>query len=143
MKPSHVLVPLDGSPLADDALDYALAVHGCRITVLNVVTPIDAGMSEATVLETDGERAEEARRRAEQLLKEAKEAAEEGTEAETEVAVESGEPAKTILEHVGETDVDHIVMGSHGGEADVTSRLLGTVSTKVVTESPVSVTVIR
>lgn len=143
MKPSHVLVPLDGSPLAEDALAYALAVHRCRITVLNVVTPIDAGMSEGTVMETDDERDKEARNRAERLVEEAKEDVEARTDAETEIAVESGEPAETILEHVEETDVDHVVMGSHGGDADVTSRLLGTVSTKVVTESPVSVTVVR
>jgi len=143
MKPSHVLVALDGSPLAEDALAYALAVHGCRVTVLNVVTPIDAGMSEGTVLETDGERYEEAMKRAERLVEETKEEVETQTDAETEVAVETGEPAETILEYVDGTDVDHVVMGSHGGDADVTSRLLGTVSTKVVTEAPVSVTVVR
>ena len=41
MAPSHVLVPLDGSPLADAALEEAMETYDCRITVLNVVTPID------------------------------------------------------------------------------------------------------
>lgn len=144
MKPSHVLVPLDGSPLAEDALRHALAVHGCRVTVLNVVTPIEAGMSEGSVLVTDDERREEARRRAEELVDDAKKETDAETEAETEVDVMRGEPAETILEHAEENDVDHIVMGSHGGERGaLTRRLLGTVSTKVVSEAPVSVTVIR
>jgi nucleotide-binding universal stress UspA family protein len=39
MAPSHVLVPLDGSPLADEALTQALELFDCRVTVLNVVTP--------------------------------------------------------------------------------------------------------
>lgn len=144
MEPSHVLVPLDGSPLADDALAYALSVHGGRITVLNVVTPIEAGMSEGSVLETDEERVEEARRRAEELVRDAKKATDTEDEAEIEIEVKRGGPAETIIELVEETDVDHIVMGSHGGErGDLTSRLLGTVSTKVVTEAPVSVTVVR
>lgn len=34
---SHVLVPLDGSPLAEDALEYALDVFDCKVTVLNIV----------------------------------------------------------------------------------------------------------
>ena len=141
MKPSHVLVPLDGSPLATDALKYTLEVHGCRTTVLNVVTSIDEGMSEGSVVEENEERNEDARKRAEKIVKEAKRETE-GTE--VDIVVETGMPAETVLEHVDETDVDHIVMGSHGGErGDVVSRLLGTVSTKVVTEAPVSVTVIR
>lgn len=142
MKPSNVLVPLDGSPLADDALAYALAVHGCEVTVLNVVTPIDTGMSEGSVLETEEERAEEARKRAKRLVEEAKK--ETNTpDREVEIVIEKGEPAETILQYVEEKNVDQIVMGGHGGERSVTSRLLGTVSTKVVTEAPVSVTVVR
>ncbi|MDZ7689262.1 MAG: universal stress protein [Halobacteriales archaeon] len=143
MKPSHVLVPLDGSPLARDALEYALEVHGGRITVLNVVTSIDTGMSEGSIVEADEERRDEARRRAENLVEEAKREA--GAEdADVNVVTETGTPAETVLERVEKTDVDHVVMGSHGGErSDMVSRLLGTVSTKVVTEAPVSVTVIR
>ncbi|WEL20610.1 Nucleotide-binding protein, UspA family [Halorhabdus sp. BNX81] len=41
---------LDGSPLAQAALEHALAVFECPITVLNVITPLDAGMSEAGVM---------------------------------------------------------------------------------------------
>ncbi|MFW6321924.1 MAG: universal stress protein, partial [Halohasta sp.] len=37
MGPSHVLVPMDGSPLADEALSHALATFDCRVTVLNIV----------------------------------------------------------------------------------------------------------
>lgn len=146
MKPSHVLVPLDGSPLADDALEYALTVHGCDLTVLNVVTPIDAGMSEGSVLETDEERAEDAKRRADRMVEDARSRVEsnEKENRDVRVVVEKGEPAETIIEYVENSDVDHIVMGSHGGErGSITSRLLGTVSTKVVTEAPVSVTVVR
>jgi nucleotide-binding universal stress UspA family protein len=144
MKPSHVLVPLDGSPLAEDALRHAIAVHGCRITVLNVVTPIEAGMSEGNVLETDEEREEKARKRAENLVEDAKEETDTEEESETTVEVVRGDPAEEILDRVEESDIDHVVMGSHGGERGaLTRRLLGTVSSKVVSEAPVSVTVVR
>jgi len=144
MKPSHVLVPLDGSPLATDALKYTLEVHGCRTTVLNVVTSIDEGMSEGSIVEEDEERHETARKHAERLVEETKEETDVAEGVDVDIVVETGMPAETVLEHVEETDVDHVVIGSHGGErGDIVSRLLGTVSTKVVTEAPVSVTVIR
>ncbi|WP_135821514.1 universal stress protein [Halostella litorea] len=143
MEPSHVLVPLDGSPLADDALAHALAVHDCRITVLNVVTPIDAGMSEGGVLAADDERREAARDRAERLVERARDRAE-AADRTVETVVESGDPAETVVDYAETHDVDGIVMGSHGGErSDLTRRLLGTVATAVVSEAPVTVTVVR
>ncbi|MEF8780062.1 MAG: universal stress protein [Haloferacaceae archaeon] len=143
MTPSHVLVPLDGSPLADDALVYALELFDCRITVLNVVTPIDAGMSEGGVLETEEERAEAARERADRLIERAQARAAE-MDRTIETAVETGDPAEAILAHVDETDVDQVVLGGHGGpRTGVLRRLLGTVATTVVGEAPVPVTVVR
>ncbi|MFC6726035.1 universal stress protein, partial [Halobium palmae] len=65
MAPSHVLVPLDGSPLAEAALSFALDTFDCRTTVLNVVTPLDESMSEGGVLTADDDRLSEARDRAE------------------------------------------------------------------------------
>ncbi|WP_142857294.1 universal stress protein [Salinigranum halophilum] len=143
MPPSHVLVPLDGSPLADDALVHALETFDCRTTVLNVVQPLDAGMSEGGVLEPGGDRLAAARERAETLVDRA---ARRAVELDREVAtvVETGDPAETILAYVESHDVDHVVMGGHGGTQDgLARRLLGTVATAVVGEAPVSVTVVR
>jgi nucleotide-binding universal stress UspA family protein len=143
MAPSHVLVPLDGSPLADEALDHALETYDCRITVVNVVQPLDAGMSEGGVLAADDDRLAAARERAEALVDGARDraAAADRTVATT---VETGDPAETILALVESADVDHVVMGGHGGTRnELTRRLLGTVATAVVGEAPVSVTVVR
>jgi len=143
MHPSHVLVPLDGSPLADEALAHALAVFDCRITVVNIVTPIDAGMSEGGILEPDESRQAAAHERAERLIERAKtEAAAANRSVDT--AVETGDPAETIVEYADSHDVDHIVMGGHGGDrGELTRRLLGTVATAVLGEAPVTVTVVR
>lgn len=143
MEPDHVLVPLDGSPLADEALAHALAVFDCRTTVLNVVTPLDASMAEGGVLETDKERIAAAQERAETVVERASQRV--ATEGRTiETTTETGGPADAILQYVEGSDIDHIVMGSHGGErGEFTRRLLGTVSTKVVSDAPVSVTVVR
>lgn len=142
MTPSHVLVPLDGSPLADDALEHALKTFDCRITVLNVVTPLDASMSEGGLLEPGGERVEEARERANRLVERANQRAAEA-DRPVETAVEAGDPAEAILEYVDASDVDHVVMGGHGGPRSVAARLLGTVATTVVSQAPVTVTVVR
>lgn len=142
MSPSHVLVPLDGSPLADEALTRALELFDCRITVLNVVTPLDSSMSESGPLEADSGRREAARDRADELIERAKrQAADEGRT--VDATVETGSPAETILAYVDDHDVDHVVMGSHGESQTFVGRLLGTVATTVVSEAPVTVTVVR
>ena len=143
MAPSHVLVPLDGSPLADDALEHALETFDCRLTVLNVVTPLDRRMSEGGLIETDEDRLAAARERVERVVNDARERAEAAGRT-VETAVETGEPAETVLAFVEDHDVDHVVMGGHGGERGrVARRLLGTTATAVVGEAPVSVTVVR
>jgi nucleotide-binding universal stress UspA family protein len=143
MAPEHVLVPLDGSPLADDALVHALDTFDCRVTVLNVVTPLDASMSESGLLEPGEQRRESARERADELVARAEERAA-AADRSVETAVETGDPAETILDFAETNDVDHIVMGGHGGERhELARRLLGTVATTVVTEAPVTVTVVR
>lgn len=143
MPPSHVLVPLDGSPLAEKALGEALELFDCRLTVLNVVTPIDAKMSEGGILEPGDNRRESARERADRLTEEARRQAGESNR-QIQTAVETGDPAKTILAYVDDHDVDRVVMGGHGSErTDIARRLLGTVVTSVVGEAPVTVTVVR
>jgi nucleotide-binding universal stress UspA family protein len=143
MAPSHVLVPLDGSPLADDALAHALETFDCRTTVLNVVQPLDRGMSEGGVLDPGAERRSAARDRADRLVERAQRHAAEADRT-VETVVETGDPAETIVGYVEDHDVDHVVMGGHGGERnELARRLLGTVATAVVGGAPVTVTVVR
>jgi len=142
MAPSHVLVALDGSVLAEAALAEALDIFDCRVTLLNVVTPLDSSMSEGGVLETGGARREAAHERAEQVLARAREQAAD-LDRTVETAVETGDPAEAILGFVEESDIDHVVLGSHGEDGGLPERLLGTVATTVVSEAPVTVTVVR
>ncbi len=143
MQPSHVLVPMDGSPLAQEAFEHALAVFDCKVTVLNVITSLDSPLSEGGVLEVDEERFEAAQKRSEELIERASQQAETG-DREIETAFETGDPAETILAYVVTHDIDQIVMGGHGGEhGRIARRLLGTVATAVVGDAPVTVTVVR
>jgi nucleotide-binding universal stress UspA family protein len=143
MSPTRVLVPLDGSPLADEALTHALETFDCPVTVLNVVTPLDSQMSEGGLLDGDESRRDAAHERANDLVETARQRASEA-DRDLETVVETGDPAETILAYVDDHDVDHVVMGGHGGErGELAARLLGTVAIAVVTEAPVTVTVVR
>lgn len=143
MDPTHVLVPLDGSPLASEAFSHALEIFDCEITVLNVVTPLDAPMSEGGLLDPGDQRVTDARERADRLIERASGQAV-ARDRTIGTDVETGDPAETILEYAEANDVDHIVMGAHGADGgEITRRLLGTVATAVVGESPVTVTVVR
>ena len=134
--PSHVLVPLDGSPLSDEALAYALDTYDCQVSVLNVVTPLGDSMSEGGILEREEPRREDTQERADKLIATAKRRTAE-RDRRVETAVKTGAPAETIIDYVEEHGIDHVVMGSHGGERnELARRLLGTVATAVVGEAP-------
>ncbi|MCL9813113.1 universal stress protein [Natranaeroarchaeum aerophilus] len=143
MAPSHVLVPLDSSPLADDALEHALDTFECPITVVNVILPLDAPMSEGGILGADDERIDAAREHAALVIEKAERRAD-AADRTVDIMIETGDPADVILDVAEDRDIDQVVMGGHGGDANrIAKRLLGTVATKVVAEAPVSVTVIR
>ncbi|MFB6161586.1 MAG: universal stress protein [Haloferacaceae archaeon] len=143
---THVLVPIDGSPPSWDALDYAIETFaGERITVLNVVDPLEGMYADEDGSYYDPEMAERARERGAELGEEARErldAAGALSTTEFESAVETGRVARTINEYVEEHDVDHVVIGSHGREG-VSRILLGSVSEKVARRATVPVTIIR
>jgi nucleotide-binding universal stress UspA family protein len=147
--PTHVLVALDGSPLANEALDYAVETFDCRITVLNVVKPLDGTMSEGSEFpvgrdrDRDPDRVEAATERATELVEAARERAAPAA-GPVETVVEVGDPSEAILAYAEHNDVDHIVLGGHGGEGgELRRRLLGTVSTAVLGGASVTTTVVR
>lgn len=149
MAPEHVLVPMDGSPLSKQALEVALEERPeATITVLHVIDPTQAGYSYPIEFDLDTEplhgseewyeRSEEL---AEQLFSDVREmASDHDRTVETETAV--GEPGRTIVEFASESDVDEIVIGSHG-RSDEEQMLLGSVTETVVFRSPVRVLLVR
>jgi nucleotide-binding universal stress UspA family protein len=139
----HVLVPYDGSEQAEAALEFAFREHAdATVSVLRVIDPLEAGYtSQPTAFGQAEEWFESARSEAESMLSEVTErGADAGVAVETDVQV--GRPSRTIVEFVGEHDVDHIVMGSHG-RSGVSRILLGSVAEAVVRRSPVPVTIVR
>ena len=140
---TRILVPIDGSPQADTALEYVLEeFEDAEITVLNVIDPIEAGYtSQATVPGYSEEWFEQSKAAADELFEEAQATADDyGKTLET--ATEVGRPSRTIVNYAEESDVDQIVMGSHG-RSGVSRILLGSVAENVVRRSPMPVTIVR
>lgn len=137
---SRVLVPMDDSEMAEEALRHALDVHsGAEITVLTVVGEPSPMMGRAMAIATAENPQRKADEIAEPVLDRAREiAAERNVDIETVVG--TGHPARTIINHA--EDFDAVVLGSHGGT--LADRLLiGNVADAVFNRSPVPVTVVR
>lgn len=146
---AHVLVPVDGSPLARDALRYALKTFpDAKITVLHVVDLFEPGYGAHADIEVTYEPlmgSEEWYERAEQVSAELlEEAAEIAAAHDREVATESdiGEPARIIVDYAAEEDVDHIVLGSHG-RTEEERPVFGSITETVARRATVPVTIIR
>lgn len=137
----HVLVAVDGSTCAHNALEHALEEYtDAEITVTHVISPI-AIVAVSEPAAWDDRLIERAREEAEELLAEIRETANERDVAiETEIVY--GSVPRAIIEYAGEHDADQIIIGSHG-RTGFSRVLLGSVAESVVRRAPIPVTVVR
>lgn len=137
---SRVLVAMDGSEVAEHALEYALDVFPeASITVLTVVGEPSAMFGKATAIALSDDPNESMAEYAAPVVERAREiAADHDTEIDLQIG--NGHPARVILDLAAEYDT--VIVGSHGGS--LTDRLfVGNVAEKIVRRSPVPVTVVR
>lgn len=139
---NSILVPLDGSEKAFDALEYAVTEHGdAAITVLHALDYWEAGPDEGTVIRMDEGVKEAAENRAQKIFEEAEELASDlGYDGELETISREGKPSKVIVDHSSEYDT--VVMGTYGRKG-MGQKLLGSVAEKVVRRSPSNVVVVK
>lgn len=143
----HLLVPLDGSPVARHVLGAARALAeatGARLTLFRAVQPVmgpgfappdfPQGVDAAAtgVLEDDV---------SERLERTARELREEGLEVAVEVT-RSPDTARAILEAASELGADATAMATHG-RGGVRRLLLGSVADKVLRASEHPVLLVR
>lgn len=140
----HVLVAVDESDPAWQALDHALETfEDADVTALHVVDPVDVAYGDVEGGFFDRSVLDSALEAGESLLERAAERAEAAGRGDAvETALETGQPARTIVEYAGEHDVDHVVVGSHG-RSGVSRVLLGSVAETVARRVEVPVTIIR
>jgi universal stress protein A len=139
----HVLVPIDFSATADQALAYAIALAQqlqARLTLLHVfdLTPLTMGDAATGVPVTA---VHELEIEVQQLLQESLERVQRaGLQGESLLV--QGTPTQTIIDTAGEQGVDLIIMGTHG-RTGLAHVFLGSVAEHIVRQGPCPVLVVR
>jgi len=136
----EILVPTDGSPAADAAVEHAVTLadrfdatlHALYVVDATAYSAIEAGTDiVAEALETEGEDA----------VSRIAEAADDADLPVVE-SVTSGTAYRSILEYADGNDIDMIVMGTHGRRG-LDRYLLGSVTERVVRSANQPVLTVR
>lgn len=143
---SHILIPIDGSPLSMTAMQTAMAFArdaGAKVTVLTVVEPFHIFTVAPEQLQSrrDAYEKETRAHAAEFLAAAEREAKLLGLQCDV-VQAESDDPYLVIVETASKRGCDLIAMASHGRRG-IAALLLGSVTLKVLTHSKVPVLVYR
>ena len=140
--PDNVLVALDGSPLAERALMYALETFpNATITTIYVINPIDSVIDvEAGGLPVAEDWYDTAQERATVIHTTATDLAADH-DIVLDTVTEVGKPAREILDYAADNGIDQIVMGSHG-RSGLDRTLLGSVAETVTRRAQIPVTII-
>ena len=139
----HILVPMDDSDHAGDALRYAFETHPtATITVLHVAGAPSMLMGEAVGLAFESDLDAAAAEHAAPVFERATAIAD-AHDREIETVVGLGHPAREILDRAESCDA--VVIGAHGADFDRALRryLVGNVAKTVSTRASVPVTIVR
>lgn len=140
---SRILVPMDDSEHAAQALEYAFDnFPDAEVTILHVVGVPSSMMGEATGLALADDLDEAAAELAEPVFDRARELATE-RDRDIETAVGIGHPARKIIDRA--EGYDTIVIGAHGKDWSRVSRrfLVGNVAETVSKRAPIPVIIVR
>ena len=127
----------------DGALSYALETFpDAEITLLAVVTPLDAPLSEGGVLERREERTTQARASAAELLESV---AGPDTGDRVRIALAEGRPGTVVPRYASEAGIDHVVMAGDRTRSNwFIRRFLGRdIATTVVERTTQPVTILE
>lgn len=131
-----ILLPTDGSPGAEAAIDHAVAQANQNSAVVHAVHVIEV-TDMGDVTEDTGNMQNKLRSSARELLEPILDAAEKAGVESVEAVVE-GRPHEKLVDYIEDNDIDLVVMGSHG-KTGLSRILLGSTAEKVVRHSPAPV----
>jgi len=137
-----ILVPLDGSTLAENSLEHIRAVAQGRLVdkviLFRVVEPILIDVKDYIGAESSRKAEEKLETDAKKYLdKIARDLKKDGIPAESRIIV-NGEPATKILETAKEENVDLIIMSTHG-KSELLHWVFGSVAHKVLGNSSIPI----
>ncbi len=143
----HILVPLDGSELAECVLPHVKAIAvGCnvvKVTLIRGVAPLHIrGGLESHISPEERERVEKlaSENAQEYLEKVAAQLKDEGVAAGSEVV--RGEVVHSLIDYADKTEVDLIIIATHG-RTGVSRWVWGSVTDRVLRSACVPVMMIR
>jgi universal stress protein A len=137
MLPKRILVPIDFSPGAQEALDYACELAGKLGAVVHLVSALGPMGELPLSQKMIDELAAQHRRGLEELAAQRRQLAAFGPP-----IVEAADPRDLILAAVSRVEADLIVMGTHGRRG-VSRLLLGSVAEDVLRQAPCPVLAVR
>lgn len=144
MTPRRILVPLDFSPQADQALDYAITMahlFQTRLTLLHVIhTAMFGGRqqgNESAMMAYVARVKADAQQALTSIAERVRDMS-----IDCDIEVVEGTPFQTICNRARDRHADLIVMGCHG-QTGLPPSLLGSVAERVVRLAPCSVLVVR
>lgn len=144
----HIMVPLDGSELAECVLPHLVSVaKGCavpKVTLIRVVTPItiygtefDGSIGLPELQKVEQENVASARR---YLDKQAALLKEKGVDAQTEVFF--GNVLESLTEFAEKNKVDLIIIATHG-RSGISRWVWGSVADRILRSAKVPVMMVR
>lgn len=144
---THILIPTDGSELAQNGVNHALSLAkalGSKVTIITATDPFPIAYGDGWIPgPEDYERFEEANSKAagELLARIKADAQKLGVSADT-MHVPDKSAATAIVEAAQQLGCDLIVMSSHGRRG-IVRALLGSQTTEVLSHSTIPVLVVR
>lgn len=145
----HLLIPLDGSPLAEAAIPAGVALAtrlNCQITLLRVShSPyIATSMTgAATYAELLNDLNRQSRLEAEGYLADQREKLLAAGVAQVNLSViESDQITEAILAEIQRSDIDTIIMSTHG-RGGISRLVFGSVADKVLRQATIPIILIR
>ena len=136
-----ILVPLDGSELSESVMEHVVAIaKNCRmpqVVLLRVREPLDEDVRKTLDVKIANELDKAYRDEVDVYLKKiAADLKAKGVTAKTEVL--AGNPAEEIIDYAEDSDIDLIIMSTHG-RSGVSRWVFGSVADRVIrhTKKPV------
>jgi nucleotide-binding universal stress UspA family protein len=142
----HIMVPLDGSELAESALEHVIAIAGgCnvpKVTLVRVVTPLKLYGAEVELPYPDVQRLEESSMKVagDYLAEQAEKLKKKGLQVQTQVLF--GIVIDSLLEFADKNGVDMVVIATHG-RSGISRWAWGSVADKILRSVKVPVFMVR
>lgn len=143
----HILIPTDGSELAEHAVTNGLALAkslGAKVSAIVVEEPFNwLSVSESTarqITQETAKHAEQIKKHATSVLNRAANAARQAGVSCDTIQVENEQPYQAIIAAAKNKGCDLIVMASHG-RSGLSGVLIGSVTNKVLTHTKTPVLV--